>query len=67
MVVLKRDTSWYYVFDGPRHPDGRRNQILRRGFTTKKEAVLAEREHMRKFDELPKNANGRTLREFIGG
>lgn len=65
MPVGKDGSSWYYVFDGPPHQDGRRNRIKRRGFDTKKAALAAEREHMRKFDELPKNANGRTIKEFL--
>jgi integrase len=60
-----KDETWYYVFDGPPHPDGRRNRIKRRGFATRNEALKAEREHMRKFDNMPRNANGQTVSEFI--
>lgn len=34
----KKGRQWYFIVDGPPHPDGSRNQIRRRGFATREAA-----------------------------
>jgi integrase len=45
------DAKWLYVFDGKPHPDGRRNQIKKRGFNTQKAAADAMRKRMDEPDK----------------
>src|SRR5437764_14356763 len=43
-TTKKNGTSYRYVFDAGRKPDGQRNQIVRKGFATKREAQQALRQ-----------------------
>ena len=47
MSTVRKDVAsgtWYFVHDGPRQTDGRRRQVRRRGFATKRECEQALRE-----------------------
>lgn len=50
--VGKHPTSgrWFCIYDGPRHPDGRRNQIKKSGFATEAAAKKFRRQAMATVD-----------------
>ena len=67
---VRRDpngTSWGYVFDGPRHADGRRRQIKKRGFASKRAADQAMREHITAIEaEASLTGSSERLVDFLG-
>ncbi|MFC2153468.1 Arm DNA-binding domain-containing protein, partial [Actinomycetota bacterium] len=59
--VRKNGKSWQYVFDGPRDSFGRRHQVTKSGFPTKREAQKALRRALTEIDEYGHTETALTL------
>ena len=62
----KRGRTWRFTFDGPRHANGKRNQITGAGYRTRREAEAAEFEAKRRVrDGEYVSPTKLTLGEFL--
>lgn len=63
-MLANGETRWYYVFDAPREPGGKRRQITERGFLGQAEAERAEAEARRRTNSLKAHIPGTLAAAF---